>query len=220
MTAPPEPQPHAVLGLGDATDPAIAAQRRTADCARALFDALVSTSAPPDVLDSVARDLDRLAVVLEPDGRTSRYHGTEGVRFDGGDNGAVFETHPIVGPGNPLAPPLVIAHTDDGVVATATYDQRFEGTPGCVHGGLLAAAFDVVLGGSAARAGHPVVTGTLTIRYRRPTPLHTELRFDGRLDRVEGRQVFSSATVRAGDEVTAEADAIFVTVDGDRFRVR
>jgi acyl-coenzyme A thioesterase PaaI-like protein len=180
----------------------------------------VSSGAPPEILDETARELDRLAVVLEPDGRTSRYDDTGGLDFESGDNSVVFETHPIVGPGNPMAAPVAIEHTDEGVAATATYDQRYEGIPGCVHGGLLAAAFDVVLGGSAARAGHPIVTGTLTVRYRRPTPLHTELRFDGRLERVEGRQVFCSARVRAGDEVTAEAEAVFVAVDRERFRAR
>jgi acyl-coenzyme A thioesterase PaaI-like protein len=213
-----DPLPRTVFGFGDPDDPAVAARRRLANSARTLFDALVSSSAPPELMDGTARELDRLASVLEPDGRTSRYHGTGGLDFDGGDNGTVFETHPIVGPGNPMAPPVAIEHTEHGVVAHATYDHRFEGTPGCVHGGLLSAAFDVILGGAASRAGYPIVTGTLTVRYRRPTPLHTPLRFEGQLDGVDGRQVFSSARVLAGDEVTAEAEAVFITVGRERFR--
>ena len=70
----------------------------------------------------------------------------------------------------------------------------------------------------AARSGQPAVTGTLTVRYRRPTPLHTELRFEGRFDRIVDRQVFCSARAFAGDDLVAEAEAVFVTVDRARFR--
>jgi acyl-coenzyme A thioesterase PaaI-like protein len=212
--------PPSVVHVGDPDDQTIAARRRAADAARELFAALVASSADSATLDEAATELSHLAARLEPDGRTSRYDGTDGIRFDGGSNAVVFETHPILGPSSPIAPPVVVVETDQGAAATATYDHRFEGVPGCVQGGFLAAAFDVVLGRSAARAGQPAVTGTLTVRYRRPTPLHTELRFEGQLDRVVDRQLFCSARVFAGDEVTAEAEAVFVTVDRSRFRPR
>jgi acyl-coenzyme A thioesterase PaaI-like protein len=86
-----------------------------------------------------------------------------------------------------------------------------------VHGGWIAAAFDEVLGFTQSLTGHPGMTGTLTIRYRRPTPLHTELRFRGRVDRVEGRKIFTSATLHAGADLCAESDGIFVRVDFERF---
>ncbi len=210
--------PRSVVEVGDGDDPGTAAQRRVAGAARTLIDAIVSSGASPETLDEIVTILEAQAARLEPDGRTSRYDGTGGIRFDGGSNAAVFETHPILGPSNPMAPPLVVEPVAGGAVGTVTYDHRFEGVPGCVQGGFLAAAFDVVLGRSASGAGIPAVTGTLTVRYRRPTPLHTELRFEGTLDRVEGRQVFCSARVFAGDEVTAKADAVFVTVDQSRFR--
>ena len=204
--------------MGDGAEPGTAARRRVAGAARTLIDAIVSSGASPETLDEVVAILETQAARLEPDGRTSRYDGTGGIRFDGGSNAAVFETHPILGPSNPMAPPLVVEPVAGGAVGTVTYDHRFEGVPGCVQGGFLAAAFDVVLGRSASGAGIPAVTGTLTVRYRRPTPLHTTLRFEGTLDRVEGRQVFCTARVFAGDDVTAEADAVFVTVDRSRFR--
>ena len=39
-----------------------------------------------------------------------------------------------------------------------------------------------VLGAAQTFSGAPGMTGTLTIRYRKPTPLHTDLRFEGRFD--------------------------------------
>ena len=61
------------------------------------------------------------------------------------------------------------------------------------------------------------MTGTLTVRYRNPTPLHQELRFEGRLERVEGRKIFTTGTCRVGSTLTAEAEGIFISVDFERF---
>jgi acyl-coenzyme A thioesterase PaaI-like protein len=57
------------------------------------------------------------------------------------------------------------------------------------------------------------MTGTLTVKYRRPTPLHRELRFEGTLDRVDGRKIFTTGRCYDGDTLTAEADGLFIRVD-------
>jgi acyl-CoA thioesterase FadM len=57
------------------------------------------------------------------------------------------------------------------------------------------------------------MTGTLTIRYRKPTPLHTDLRIEATIERIEGRKTFCVGTMYAGDLVTAEADGVFIRVD-------
>ena len=67
-----------------------------------------------------------------------------------------------------------------------------------MHGGYVAAAFDEVLGFANSLSGTPGMTGTLTVRYRRPTPLHTELRFEGRYERSEGRKIFTDGQLFAG----------------------
>ncbi|MCH8155620.1 MAG: OsmC family protein, partial [Proteobacteria bacterium] len=41
------------------------------------------------------------------------------------------------------------------------------------------------------------MTGTLTVRYLRPTPLHQKLIFHAELSRVEGRKIFADARVEA-----------------------
>ena len=87
------------------------------------------------------------------------------------------------------------ATADGVVVGTATYGAAYEGPPGCVHGGMLAAAFDIILGAASVAAQRPALTGTLTVRYRKGTPLHREIRYEGRLDRVEGRRTHVVARV-------------------------
>jgi acyl-CoA thioesterase FadM len=62
------------------------------------------------------------------------------------------------------------------------------------------------------------MTGTLTVRYRRPTPLHTELRFNARFDRAEGRKIYTSGQLFAGESLCAEAEGLFIAVASDRFR--
>ena len=98
------------------------------------------------------------------------------------------------------------------------FRSAYEGPPGCVHGGYIAAAFDELLGFANSLSGTPGMTGTLTIRYRRPTPLHTELRFEGRYERSEGRKIFTTGQLFSGETLCAEADGLFIAVDFERFR--
>jgi acyl-CoA thioesterase FadM len=57
------------------------------------------------------------------------------------------------------------------------------------------------------------MTASLTIHYRRPTPLYTDLRIEAHTDRVEGRKVYTKGSILAGDLVTAEAEGLFIQID-------
>jgi hypothetical protein len=61
------------------------------------------------------------------------------------------------------------------------------------------------------------MTGTLTVKYRSPTPLHSELRLAGRLVQVDGRKILTAGTLHAGDRLCAEAEAVFISIKVDRF---
>jgi hypothetical protein len=126
---------------------------------------------------------------------------------------------PLVGLSNPIAPPLdLVPDPESGCVrGTGTFGSAYEGAPGCVHGGYLAAAFDELLGMACIFSGNPGMTGELTTRYRRPTPIRTALRFEGRLDRVEGRRIYTVGEIYAGDTLTAEASGIFISITREKF---
>jgi acyl-coenzyme A thioesterase PaaI-like protein len=134
-----------------------------------------------------------------------------------------FPTSPITGMINPLAPPLLVRVVDgvDGgyrqIEAEANFDYPYEGPPTCVHGGVIAETFDEVLGSANMVAGNPAMTGTLTVRYRKPTPLHTDLRIVARCTGREGRKIFTWAGMYDGDVMTAEAEGIFIEVAPARF---
>ena len=85
-----------------------------------------------------------------------------------------------------------------------------------MHGGWIALAFDEMLGIANIATGHPGMTGRLTIRYRRPTPLHRPMEFEGWTDQVDGRRVVTRGTLTVDGSVTAEAEGLFVVIDLDR----
>jgi 3-oxocholest-4-en-26-oate---CoA ligase len=128
---------------------------------------------------------------------------------------------PLIGLSNPLAPPmrLTAETTPSGVraVARVTFTAPYEGAPGFLHGGVLAAAFDQVFGYLGVLRGVPALTGSLGVRYRKPTPLDVELRFEAEAERSEGRKSFVRGRCFAGDEVTAEAEALFVSIGAEWF---
>ena len=192
------------------------ALKELADATRELIDRLVATDAPLDVIERAA------AEVRSAGDRFARYHqgtlyGFSEAANAGRRDDPLFDHSPLIGIANPLAPPLTVTEIDEVVVATATFGQAYEGPPGCVHGGYVAAAFDEVLGATQSLSGAPGMTGTLTVRYESPTPLHTELRYEGRLVGVERRKIFTEGTCHAGDRLTARAHGTFISMQPGRF---
>ena len=128
-----------------------------------------------------------------------------------------FPTSPVIGLGNPLAPPVQVEVIDGAngvreIAGTAWFGYPYEGPPTCVHGGVIAETFDEVLGASLLAAGTPGMTGTLTVRYRKPTPLRADLRIEARCVRQEGRKIFAWVGLFHGETMTAEAEGVFITV--------
>lgn len=191
-------------------------KRRLAAAMRLVIERLVPSNAPEEELRRAAEGLERYADALVAHPRLKRAPG-HAESANAGDVGAFFDQSPLIGLANPLAPPIVVGKTGErSAHATVTFGSAYEGPPGSVHGGFVAAAFDEVLGYVQSLSSTAGFTGTLTIRYRRPTPLHTELYLEAELLRVEGRKIFTEGRMVANGQVTAEAEAIFVTVDEAR----
>ena len=198
-------------------DPAVAVARAAGEELRRVIDRLTATSAPPPVLEQAVEKLQQVEALLRPYNSVRRYQGSAEASGLSHDT-AFFDWSPQLGLANPLAPPLHASVEDGVVVGRARFGIAYEGPPGCVHGGSIAAAFDEVLGLAQTLSGRMGMTGTLTVKYRRPTPLHAELRFEGRVESVEGRKVTTSGRLLAGGELTAEATALFVAISPEHFR--
>lgn len=196
--------------------PARVQLRRVAAAARQVIDQLVGTGAPVDAISRAADHLEAAMAELAAHPQRRLYEGFA-ESANAGDPYALFDHSPLMGMANPLAPPIELEIRDGVVHGRARFGAAYEGPPTCVHGGFVAAAFDEVLGLAQSLGGNPGMTGTLTVRYRKPTPLHTDLRFEATLDRQEGRKLFTSGRVYAGDTLTAEAEAVFISIDFSKF---
>lgn len=118
--------------------------------------------------------------------------------------------NPVTGLRNPIAPPLDVRTEPDGrAEADFHCGPAYEGPPGLVHGGVVSLILDQVLGHSVGAAGRPGMTGTLTIVYRRGTPLG-DLRVESWVERREGIKTWARAQMIGPDGVTAEADGVFI----------
>lgn len=182
-----------------------------ADTMRRLIEKITTVDVPTADLLEIAKTLDSVIAQLEAlplrDARTSfSATATEN------DAQSYLAFGPLTGKLNPLAPPLDIQNENGVVVGHVNFGDAYEGPPGHVHGGYVAAVFDELLGVAQGFSGEPGVTGTLTVRYRRPTPLHTKLRLEGSFDRVEGRKIFTTGKMYANGELTADATGLFIKI--------
>lgn len=120
----------------------------------------------------------------------------------GGDEQRVYLDHAFdAGAYNPCFPEYTFDHLDDEIASgRVAFPLVYEGPPGLVNGGFLAVFFDCITQHQSCAAGRTGKTRSLTVTFRRPTPILTELRFDVARAAAEGR-VTSTARLLLGDEV-------------------
>ena len=127
----------------------------------------------------------------------------------------------VSGAGNAIAPPLINDETVDGVHhARLVLGAAYSGTAGNAHGGIVACVFDEFLAHVLGDVGVQAMTGTLTLRYRHPTPLYRELHLTTWLHSFEGRKVISRGELHDGDTLCVEAEALYITLSYEDVRQR
>ena len=127
----------------------------------------------------------------------------------------------VCGLDNPTALGLRFYQTGDGEVTAETIvPQRFQGYPGIVHGGVVAAMLDEIAGRAAMgdQVDRFMFTAKLTVSYRRPVPLGQPLQLVGRLVRRRGRLALVTGELRLADGTLA-ADAEATLADAPEPRV-
>ncbi|MEH6549904.1 MAG: PaaI family thioesterase [Pseudomonadales bacterium] len=204
----------------DPLDDEWAAKRRVSEATRKLIETLVTvtTSAEElnEVADNIAAQADRLA-------QSERLYGR--VAFERAEDGKYgtmaslgYELNPLDGRSNPIAAPITVWMDGDKAYAKANMGWQYEGPPGCVHGGFVAALFDQFLGVGQKLTGQPGMTGTLTVKYLKPTPIDTDLRMEARVERVEGRKNYLVGEMWAGDVLTATSAGVFISITPEMYR--
>ncbi len=197
---------------------------RVASALRRLNHSLVGKQLPAQevtrlasTLEMLADELDRLHVPnrTRPFGQVDDGESEAGTGYDyGGENSLSYR--PISGNCNALAVPAKYFQGEGYLKAVVNFGPAFEGPPGLVHGGYIAAYMDEVFGIAISHSGLevPAMTGTLKTIYRMPVPLNRELSYEARLTGEERRKVFMHCTLKDSDGVLyAEGEAIFLKID-------
>lgn len=99
------------------------------------------------------------------------------------------------------------------VVTTWVAGDEHAGFPGLVHGGLIAAVLDDVMGRCSVLERRWVVTGRMETRFREAAPLGTALRVEGWTTRFTRRVMQAEARMSLEDgTVVAEASGTYLPV--------
>jgi acyl-coenzyme A thioesterase PaaI-like protein len=177
-----------------------------ADSIRRLIDVSIRTEADPTTIAAVTDKIESATAELEASARP----GPFGVQL-APDGQTIAWGNAVVGLRNPVAPPLVLHRDPDDLVwSEFVLGAPYEGPPEHVHGGVSALILDHVLGATAHQPGRPAYTGTLTLRYRRPTALGRRLRAEAHVERTEGVKTFSVGQLADEDGITVEAEGVFI----------
>ena len=101
-----------------------------------------------------------------------------------------------------------------------TLEPRFEGWDGVAHGGILATLLDEVMGWTMAAGDDWGLTARLSVDYRKPVLVGSDLRVEAWISRARRRVVETEGRIvdRASGVEYATASATYVTVDEERKR--
>lgn len=125
----------------------------------------------------------------------------------------------VCGLANPTGLKLRFYETGDGeVTAQVTVPEQYQGYPGVVHGGIVAAMLDEI-SGRAHMGGEPprfMYTARLEIRYRKNVPVGQPLRLVGRAGKSKRRTATGRGEIYGPDgSLLAEAEALLVDVPAE-----
>jgi hypothetical protein len=181
---------------------------------RRLAGQLLSLEHPHPAVDDMLAQVHEwqreLAGAVAPDA-TPRIGG------EGGDTQRVYLSHAFdIGGFNPCFPTYEFDRIDAATaVGRVTFPVVYEGPPALVHGGFLAVFFDCVIQHQNCATGLSGKTRSLSVKFRRPTPILTELSFDIVREQVE-TNVTSTARLSLDGEVLCIGEATTLALSPEK----
>lgn len=192
---------------------------------RRLGNALVGHQPDDDLLEDVTRKVDAIVPLLEAAPHRSHAFFEHGPAIFSSALGEGVEAIPrnafpdcvVSGAANPMGIAARLWREGEEAVCQVTLGPAFEGAPGRVHGGVVAALFDETMGLVMSISTTPAFTGRLTVTYRAPTPLGEQLEVRARLADHTGRKITVTAELRCGEQLLAQGEGLFIGVEPEHF---
>lgn len=200
---PPEPTEEYVL------------RRRIGAALKQITDRMVRADTGMADLEAVAKDLEAIAERAGTFGRRSqaaiyeRFFERTATHQDVLD---ILDYEIFTGLSTPISPPMTLWLDGDVVRGKANLGLTFQGPPGRVHGGVIAAMMDVLLAKTQDLSRTMGVTGTLNLRFIRATPLKTDIDMEARIVRIDGRKLFCEGRFIVNGETTVHAEGIWIAM--------
>ena len=101
------------------------------------------------------------------------------------------------------------------VYAKYSFAKRFEGGPGLVHGGILSAALDDMMGYATVTHNLPCVTANLNVNFIIPTPVEREFELYAWVKDIDGKKVYTESVIQSKDTIHVESSALFIDLGVD-----
>lgn len=103
--------------------------------------------------------------------------------------------------------------------AKAWFGAKTMGPPGHVHGGAMAAALDEAMGAVCWMNDYKTVAATISVKFLAMLPIQTETILEARIDRVDGRKIYTRATLtNPARETVTEASGLFIVLKDEMLR--
>ena len=184
---------------------------------RRLVEAVVMTDAGPDERREAARQVrtiadglrerarpDALLLVRHPDGRIESMTAASSGRLNP-------QSLPIEWVQRPTEPPPGTPPRAVEVIARCTFTAAHGGSPGRVHGGVVALVLDELTGVAVRAAGASGMTVQLEVSLKGGVPYGVPVDLSARYTGGEGRKAYADGEVVVDGTVVATAKAVYVS---------
>ncbi len=176
-----------------------------AEAVRRLSDAVAATGVGAAELAAAETEIRRAVDIVETLVDDDPYSGLMQPRGES-DPATILPLSPIVGAFSPVRPEVHMQLVEGGVSGSARLERKHVGPPGYAHGGIGALIADQLVALVPVALGVRGVTRSLSVRYRRPLPLHADLVMAAHGTLI-GDRVHATGTISTGGEVCLQIDA-------------
>ncbi len=188
-------------------------RRRIARSLQDIASHIIRMDATPDQLSSYVQEVEALALRLAQQGKVDgaelfkRMINSEAT----GDDVFLSQDFNILsGKASAVAFPMDMEVVGERVQGSAYVPLPFQGPPQRVHGGIVAAMFDILLARTQVISGIFGYTASLEIKYHAATPLETELQLEAWVEKIDGRKMFNAGKIMVDGKLCASARGLWI----------